>query len=174
MSSPDWATRALTFNFLAAFNLYKLLVPATLCSDWSYNSIPLLESATDPRTLAIAATYIGTALVTVVACRGMEKTAADTGEDGSGAAADEDVGARSTTPTAARGGKKRALMRPESAAAAKARSTRPSAPSAGSAAVLGLAMLVLPFLPASNLLFYVGFVVAERVLYLPRLDIHLM
>jgi len=32
---------------------------------------------------------------------------------------------------------------------------------------MGIAFLVLPFLPASNLLFYVGFVMAERVLYLP-------
>lgn len=30
-----------------------------------------------------------------------------------------------------------------------------------------LAVLVVPFLPASNLLIRVGFVVAERVLYLP-------
>lgn len=33
--------------------------------------------------------------------------------------------------------------------------------------LLGLALLVLPFLPAANLFFYVGFVVAERILYLP-------
>lgn len=32
---------------------------------------------------------------------------------------------------------------------------------------LGLGLLVIPFLPASNLFFRVGFVVAERVLYLP-------
>ena len=30
-----------------------------------------------------------------------------------------------------------------------------------------LSLLALPFLPASNLFFYVGFVVAERVLYIP-------
>ena len=30
-----------------------------------------------------------------------------------------------------------------------------------------MSLLVLPFLPSSNLLFRVGFVVAERVLYLP-------
>ena len=35
--------------------------------------------------------------------------------------------------------------------------------------VLGLALLVLPFVPASNLFFPVGFVVAERVLYLPSM-----
>ena len=32
---------------------------------------------------------------------------------------------------------------------------------------MGLALLVLPFLPASNLFFTVGFVIAERVLYVP-------
>ena len=33
--------------------------------------------------------------------------------------------------------------------------------------ILALGLLILPFIPASNLFFYVGFVVAERVLYLP-------
>lgn len=32
----------------------------------------------------------------------------------------------------------------------------------------GLLFLVFPFIPASNLFFRVGFVVAERVLYMPR------
>ena len=32
-----------------------------------------------------------------------------------------------------------------------------------------LAMMIGPFLPASNLLFPVGFVVAERILYLPSM-----
>ncbi|KAJ8894958.1 hypothetical protein PR048_000266 [Dryococelus australis] len=36
---------------------------------------------------------------------------------------------------------------------------------------MSLAMLVLPFLPASNLFFPVGFVVAERVLYMPSMGL---
>lgn len=40
--------------------------------------------------------------------------------------------------------------------------------------LLSLALLTLPFLPATNLLFYVGFVVAERVLYLPSAGLCLM
>lgn len=36
-----------------------------------------------------------------------------------------------------------------------------------SATLISLTILTLPFLPASNLFFYVGFVVAERILYLP-------
>ncbi len=35
--------------------------------------------------------------------------------------------------------------------------------------MFGVAMMVFPFLPASNLFFPVGFVVAERVLYLPSM-----
>ena len=35
--------------------------------------------------------------------------------------------------------------------------------------ILSLALLVLPFLPATNLFFYVGFVVAERILYIPSM-----
>ncbi|KAG8188777.1 hypothetical protein JTE90_009173 [Oedothorax gibbosus] len=39
----------------------------------------------------------------------------------------------------------------------------------GKAVLMGLTLLVLPFLPASNLFFPVGFVVAERVLYIPSM-----
>ncbi|XP_065841636.1 protein O-mannosyl-transferase TMTC2-like isoform X2 [Oscarella lobularis] len=35
--------------------------------------------------------------------------------------------------------------------------------------LVALALLVFPFLPATNALFYVGFVVAERVLYMPSM-----
>ena len=38
----------------------------------------------------------------------------------------------------------------------------------GPAVVLGVVLMVLPFLPASNLFFTVGFVIAERILYIPR------
>jgi tetratricopeptide (TPR) repeat protein len=38
----------------------------------------------------------------------------------------------------------------------------------------GLGLLVLPFLPATNLLFPVGFVVAERILYLPSMGFCLL
>ncbi|XP_030369028.1 protein O-mannosyl-transferase TMTC3 [Scaptodrosophila lebanonensis] len=40
--------------------------------------------------------------------------------------------------------------------------------------LMGLAWLVLPFLPASNLFFPVGFVVAERILYMPSMGYSLL
>ena len=40
--------------------------------------------------------------------------------------------------------------------------------------LFGLSLLILPYLPASNLFFPVGFVVAERVLYLPSMGFCLL
>ncbi len=40
--------------------------------------------------------------------------------------------------------------------------------------LFGLTLIVVPFLPASNILFSVGFVVAERVLYLPSMGFCLL
>jgi hypothetical protein len=40
--------------------------------------------------------------------------------------------------------------------------------------LMSVAMMVIPFLPASNLVAYVGFVVAERVLYIPSLGFCLL
>jgi len=41
-------------------------------------------------------------------------------------------------------------------------------------ALVSLALIVVPFVPATNLFFYVGFVVAERVLYIPSLGLCLL
>ena len=35
--------------------------------------------------------------------------------------------------------------------------------------IVSLGIMILPFIPASNIFFYVGFVVAERVLYIPSM-----
>ncbi len=40
--------------------------------------------------------------------------------------------------------------------------------------LLSLSLAVLPFLPASNLFFPVGFVIAERILYLPSMGLCLL
>lgn len=40
--------------------------------------------------------------------------------------------------------------------------------------ILSIAMIVFPFIPASNLFFYVGFVIAERILYIPSMGVCLL
>ena len=42
------------------------------------------------------------------------------------------------------------------------------------AIVFALLLIVFPYLPASNLLFPVGFVVAERVLYIPSMGLAIL
>ena len=51
---------------------------------------------------------------------------------------------------------------------------RPSLPDTESLVVFSLSLLALPFLPASNLFFYVGFVMAERILYIPSMGFCLL
>jgi hypothetical protein len=40
--------------------------------------------------------------------------------------------------------------------------------------ILSLSLVVFPFIPATNLFFYVGFVIAERVLYIPSMGFCLL
>lgn len=40
--------------------------------------------------------------------------------------------------------------------------------------IMSLSMVVFPFIPASNLFFYVGFVIAERILYIPSMGFCLL
>lgn len=47
-------------------------------------------------------------------------------------------------------------------------------PTTESLVVFSLCLLAIPFLPATNLFFYVGFVVAERVLYIPSMGFCLL
>ncbi|KAL7055677.1 hypothetical protein AAHC03_022774 [Spirometra sp. Aus1] len=55
------------------------------------------------------------------------------------------------------------------------RSVHPSTPQKQALALMmGFSLMVFPFIPASNLFFYVGFVVAERVLYIPSLGFCLL
>ena len=54
------------------------------------------------------------------------------------------------------------------------RPTQAGSLAVGPSLALALALTILPFLPATNLLFYVGFVLAERILYVPSLGFCLL
>ncbi|XP_076878222.1 protein O-mannosyl-transferase TMTC3 [Brachyhypopomus gauderio] len=109
----DTPTRQLTFNYLLPVNGWLLLNPSELCCDWTMGTIPLVESALDPRNLATLAFYTLLGLLAYHSLR--------------------------HTHTSAK------------------------------TVVMALSLMVLPFVPASNLFFPVGFVVAERVLYVPSM-----
>ncbi|MEE6470803.1 hypothetical protein FKM82_009069 [Ascaphus truei] len=104
--------RVINYNYYYSLNGWLLLCPWWLCFDWSMGCIPLIESLSDCRIIALAALWFCLfGLIYQALCS----------DDGQ---------------------KRRVLT-------------------------LGLGFLIIPFLPASNLFFRVGFAVAERVLYLP-------
>ncbi|XP_022919760.1 protein O-mannosyl-transferase TMTC1-like [Onthophagus taurus] len=109
---PSLYVRILTFCYLAAFNWWLLLCPATLSHDWQMGSIPLVTSLTDSRNI-VTFLFLGVALL--LATRSLI-----------------DFEVQRHVPL-----------------------------------VLGCLLLIVPFMPATNLVVTVGFVVAERVLYIP-------
>ncbi|XP_076064099.1 protein O-mannosyl-transferase TMTC2-like isoform X2 [Oratosquilla oratoria] len=193
--APDRVTRGLSILRTWAQHAKLLLLPSTLSFDWSVDAVPLVTSFTDPVNLeALVLLGFLAALAFRVVLGGPEK---DEDDDDGGVDEDNDASQRQRRNqqrlAACRytvdddvdddlhdrlnnnvcrrrmdndnndddadddgGGFWRALFSP-----ASSRSSEHMA--------LALALAVVPFLPASNLLVYVGFVVAERVLYIPSM-----
>lgn len=111
-ASDSLALKLLNYPYIYALNAWLLLWPVQLCGDYTFLSVPMLESGADPRNLASLALAAGLL----------------------GACAWAVLGRNVHLP------------------------------------VLGaLVLLLVPFLPSSNLFFTVGFLIAERVLYIPSL-----
>ena len=180
-------TRLLTFLYLPAFNFWLLLSPRTLSFDWSMDSISLVESLLDPRCAIIVMfygflTFLGvfclTRYIVVV-----EKSIEDyTGQE----TATKDHNKKDCTP---RNQKKQARSTDITGGPSKDINSCPPYQNNNlpmrtfnvsnrnnllQAALIALSILTLSFLPASNLFFYVGFVVAERILYIPSVGFCLL
>ena len=119
--AKDPFVRFASVSWLYILNARLLLLPtfgaAELCCDWSADSIPLIESAADPRFGAVLAFYMALVLALCAMLR-----------DGGGSG----------------GGR---LQRGQARC------------------LLGAAFTVIPFALSANVFFPVGFVIAERVLY---------
>lgn len=57
--------RIMTFSYLAAFNWWLLLCPATLSHDWQMGSVPLVTSLSDSRNV-ITCLFLGLAILLAV------------------------------------------------------------------------------------------------------------
>lgn len=110
---PSYVTRFFSLSYYALVNVWLLLFPNHLCSDWSFGTIPLLESATDARILLVVV-FLG-ALASLIAFIFWSPK-----ED-------------------------RIPIK------------------------IGLVIALLTYLPSSGMFFSVGFVIAERILYLPSI-----
>ena len=149
--SDSLVTRALTFLYLPVFNMRLLVLPSTLSYDWSMTSIPLVTSLSDPRNLVSLSLYSPLACLTYR------------------------LMFRLYTQYTLHSPTFHSLWRSNlSKASRPGGSLTTSQIEAISIIALALSLIILPFLPAANLFFYVGFVVAERLLYLPSLGLSLL
>ena len=168
-ASDSALARGLTFNYLASVNWWLLLNPCDLICDWTMDTVPLVKSLLvrtpksktaffqrftlgfytfqDPRnlsTISTYATFVGLALAAVSSSKVRDLKCSSSNNN-------------NHSPKRLNRPRQQQHQRRES-----------------STIVLCLSMIVFPFLPASNLFFPVGFVVAERVLYLPSMGFCLL
>lgn len=180
-NSEKFLTRLLTFVYLPVFNFWLLLCPRTLSFDWSMDSIPLVESLLDVRCAIVLMFYGFFAILAIRCLSGCVWSV----ENIAGQAKEEKL------PLSVMNVKK-SFSKNGTRPATKCTNGGNFLSSNGSslhrnnnlpmqgpfnvqckksfqAAIVALGILMLSFLPASNTFFYVGFVVAERILYIPSL-----
>uniref|UniRef100_A0A1A8Q935 dolichyl-phosphate-mannose--protein mannosyltransferase n=1 Tax=Nothobranchius rachovii TaxID=451742 RepID=A0A1A8Q935_9TELE len=177
--SPSLLIRTLTFFYLPAFNFWLLLCPDTLSFDWSMDALPLIRSLiADWRNVHTLLFYLGLLLVVWFGLRTRSTSKS------------KDTSVKASHYINGRNGNSNGHSyhynnhEHTSDSHADANNTlngtktqdecRTSLPTTENVVVFSLGLLVIPFLPATNLFFYVGFVIAERVLYIPSMGFCLL
>ncbi|XP_018394769.1 PREDICTED: transmembrane and TPR repeat-containing protein CG4341-like isoform X1 [Cyphomyrmex costatus] len=182
---PSRLTRSLTFLYLPAASARMLLCPSTLSFDWSMDAVPRITSPLDLRNLESVCLYtvlIGAAFWAVRGLRRpcrkstmnlFQQTYPRSASSRCPVCAGRRTGGCHTDGCRAANNNNNSPLgdchcakRPNSNVSVNGVNIG-GRQTAATAVAVSLGFLVLPFLPASNLFFYVGFVIAERVLYLP-------
>lgn len=172
---PCFLTRALTFFYLPVMNMWLFLCPDRLSFDWSMDALPLLRSTTDWRNLHTIVFY---ATLLALAWFGLfTRTCKEKESNGKIHVAN---GKSTTNGHSYHSDCEHSITDSDSVQTNGASGTkkpdiaRTSLPTTENVVVFSLGLLAIPFLPATNLFFYVGFVVAERVLYIPSMGFCLL
>ncbi|XP_077049740.1 protein O-mannosyl-transferase TMTC2 isoform X1 [Siphateles boraxobius] len=170
---PCFLTRTLTFFFLPAMNVWLLLCPDMLSFDWSMDALPLLRSVADWRNLHTVAFY---ASLLTLAWFGLRQYPTKSKE--TNGKANHVANGKSTNGHSCSSDYELSSFYSNSVHVngtnGTAKHYSSSLPTTESLVVFSLGLLAIPFLPAINLFFYVGFVVAERVLYIPSMGFCLL
>lgn len=196
------ATRARSTAYLHARYMGLLLAPLRLSADWSYACIPLVESWADPRNLPSLFLYAWLAFCGLSAgpvglvLDVMRGAARAVGWRGVGASCGVQEGAQRGSKQQAAGQRVAQQAGHTAAAAAAAapggsggsvtscmgsgrgwdrdRGLQPRVAAARWRLFVVAGLLVGPFFPASNVLFYVGTFIGERLLYMPSVGFCLL
>lgn len=172
--SESLLARTLTFFYLPTKNLWLLLCPDTLSFDWSMDAVPLLQSVCDWRNLHTVAFYLGLLLLAYYSLKSpsterecYRKFVTNGKQNANGHSCHSEAGYQNSEMKLSFSSKVENGFENNVA-------QRPLLPSTENIVVLSLSLLIIPFVPATNLFFYVGFVIAERVLYIPSMGFCLL
>ncbi|XP_064535532.1 protein O-mannosyl-transferase Tmtc1 isoform X1 [Drosophila montana] len=178
-----WWTRTLSFLYLPVVNLKLLLWPQYLSFDWGMEAIPRIRTLWDSRNV-LSAGFYATLLAVSCKCIRLRCSAPRSSMDYAAVAS-------ISLPLLQRLGgnscqawhglvcgchhqlkQQRSPQQPSASVMGTSSSACCLFPGSATSAsesvlVICIGFLVLPFLPACNLFFHVGFVLAERLLYLP-------
>lgn len=147
--------RILTHHLMLPINSWLLLFPSWLCCDWTMGTIPVVESILDHRNLQTLFFYFFLFLLILsVILRSKNCHLSNEFSDQS-----SDKSQTLNTNTENPSNKKSTFFNfpPQESNRSNCNT------------ILFISMTILPFIPASNLFFPVGFVVAERILYAPSI-----
>lgn len=153
-------TRTLTFAHLAVLNLYLLFSPATLSYDWSMSAVPLVKDFCDIRNIVTLLTFSTIAVIALKMYASIHPILVNVASNKSNF---------STKKTTYRCENNNIILPNH-----KPDTVIETTPDSIRVVGVALSLLILGYLPASNLLVYVGFVLAERVLYLPSIGYSLL
>ncbi|CAL5229598.1 g12956 [Coccomyxa viridis] len=151
-------TKLLSLWHLHAQYAGLMVAPIHMCADWSYRCVPLVEHFSDPRNLASLLTY-GWVLWGVWAGRPWEIIAEMLGYGRGNVVSLEAV---ASTNGGANGMAAAAPLVPKQ--------SQRAAPFKGRwRSFVAVGLIIAPFLPASNLFFWVGTYIGERLIYAPSI-----
>lgn len=177
-------TRVLSTGYLHARYTWLLFMPLHLSADWSFSCIPLVEHWADVRNLATLALYCYL-LYTALAAQPISLMGQLWHVAVHAVRPEQSRSKVRLQPSLAANGKAAAKSKPEEpsgspTAAYTGGSASASAASAASCArrrwrlLVLVGLVVAPFFPASNVLFYVGTFIGERLLYSPSIGFCLL
>ncbi|XP_034528836.1 protein O-mannosyl-transferase TMTC2-like [Notolabrus celidotus] len=174
--STHFLTRTLTFLHLPAANAWLLLCPEKLSFDWSMDAVPLVKSLADWRNLHTVAFYGGFILLALFGLRGSNLKPKETNgkacvTNGKSITNGNGYHAPDTNHNTDQGPPKTTM---NGSAGLHHCPAQTSLPPTENLVLFSLAIISLPFIPATNVFFYVGFVIAERVLYIPSIGFCLL
>ncbi|XP_061773927.1 protein O-mannosyl-transferase TMTC2 [Nerophis ophidion] len=176
--SASLLTRTLTFLYLPAMNFWLLLCPNTLSFDWSMDTLPLIRSLGDWRNVHTLVFYSG---LSWLAWFSVWKQPKAKRKDSNGKAQVFANGKNGSSNGHSYQDHEQEHVNSSCVGAhnvqngtKKPHESRTSLPITENVVAFSLGLLAIPFLPATNLFFYVGFVIAERVLYIPSMGFCLL